>query len=254
MDGRLLVAILLLVIAGSTLAGTWGQQRRRLEGFDVDNVKSYVINMAKNKDRMVNFDASYKAAKFPHKYTRFEAVDGRNIDISPYVTPKVLSEIKTMDVTGVRLSDKHLTRGMIGCYLSHLEIYKDALMTGVDKAVIFEDDAELDPAMYGRLQAILNKSPGTPEYDIMLLGVICLDCDVPKAGFKRVNNFWGTHGYVITRTAMQAMLATLPIDQQIDWKMSDLIRQRKLSVYAVDPVIVEAGKFGTDVQMTVEEE
>ena len=50
---------------------------------------------------------------------------------------------------------------------------------------------------------------------------------------------------------MQQMLATLPIDQQIDWKMSELIKQRKLSVYAVDPVIVEAGKFGTDVQMTV---
>ena len=249
MDSRLL-AILLIVIVACAFAGTWWRLRHEAFRNDVP-VKTYVINMAKNADRMANFDASYKAAKIPFNYTRFEAVDGRNIDIAPYVAPHVLAEIHTMDATRVRPSDKHLTRGMIGCYLSHIEIYKDALKSGADKALIFEDDAELDPAMYSRLQAILNKAPGVPEHDIMLLGVICLDCGVPKAGFKRVKNFWGTHGYVITRKAMQQMLATLPIDQQIDWKMSELIKQRKLSVYAVDPVIVEAGKFGTDVQMTV---
>ena len=50
-------------------------------------------------------------------------MNGKEIDVKPYVTERVYNGILDIDKTGQRHYHSQITRGAIGCYLSHLDIY-----------------------------------------------------------------------------------------------------------------------------------
>jgi len=66
-------------------------------------------------------------------YNFIDAVDGKNLDKS-YIN-KYYSSHETKKLHG-----RELTRGEIGCSLSHLSLYKKMVTDGSDYAVILEDD------------------------------------------------------------------------------------------------------------------
>jgi GR25 family glycosyltransferase involved in LPS biosynthesis len=218
-------------------------------------VRAYVINLAKNKDRMDHFRKNYAETdlsdKFP--YQRFEAINGREIDVSKYVTPDAMQGIQYIENTGRRTSMNQLTKGMVGCYLSHLAVYRDALDNGADYALVFEDDALIAPDVYDAAISKLigaAKDPLVPKtWDIMLLGYICLDCHEINAAYNAVTDFYGLHGYLISRSGMEKLKGLLPINNQIDLEMSRLSQARKLNVYSLTTPKVTTGPFGTDLQM-----
>ena len=220
-------------------------------------ILSYVINLTKNTDRMDHFRKNYAstdlAAQFP--YQRFEAINGREIDVSKYVTPSVMQGIQFIESTGRRTSLNQLTKGMVGCYLSHLAVYRDALENGADYALIFEDDALIAPDVYGAAISKLvgaTKDPLVPkQWDIMLLGYICLDCHEINADYNIVADFYGLHGYLISRSGMEKLKGLLPINNQIDLEMSRLAQAGKLNIYSLTKHKVTTGPFGTDLQMFV---
>ena len=46
---------------------------------------------------------------------------------------------------GYRTAHYQLTRGSVGCYLSHLRLYQHVLRGGAQFALVFEDDAAIAP-------------------------------------------------------------------------------------------------------------
>jgi len=102
------------------------------------NFECFVINMAKNRDRMVNFDKpstpSYLAAR---PYIRTEAVNGGEMGdkMREYVTPKVWMGINYLNKMKVRMGDEQLTLGIIGCYLSCCLILSQIVYVGLPYAV-----------------------------------------------------------------------------------------------------------------------
>jgi glycosyl transferase family 25 len=223
------------------------------EGFTNDDFDVYIINMVSNKERLESFKHQYEKSDLAwKKYIIYPAIVGKDLDIVKYVTPGAYSQLIEADVTKKRKHHYDITRGAIGCYLSHLDIYKKIAASDKKYGLIFEDDVMIATDFYKRMLFGLNTVPG--DWDLYLLGLICLKCDV-KNDYINVNRFWGTHGYLVKKEAAAKLIANLDklISKQIDADISLLIKQDKIKVYSINPIIVaQHSSFISDIQIPVE--
>lgn len=97
-----------------------------------------------------------------------------------------------------------------GCFYSHMHCLQEIVKSGVKVGLIFEDDIVLSPhADVDKVQRLLNAS--SPDWDMLLLGYaskITPNYDCEEDSF-RVLNFWGMHGYAVTRQGAQKLIAAL---------------------------------------------
>jgi GR25 family glycosyltransferase involved in LPS biosynthesis len=222
--------------------------------FSADEFDSYLINLDKRKERLENFTTQWNTSDLGQKskFKRVQAVDGSTIELMGTVAPEIEDGINRIEKYGVRTSHPQMTRGMIGCYKSHYKVFQEIYTSGKPYGLVFEDDAEMDPQIYHKATQRLD-FPN--DWDVILLGhVRLMDYEKgPKPGLLRVRDFWGLHGYLISRRGVSKMLLykDMPINLQIDIFMSKLATDGKLDVYALDPPIVRQGNFGTDLQMRI---
>jgi len=274
-----IVVLALFIVALTTLS------RGGIEMFaaPVPDLDCYVINLPRNVDRLRNFKTYYGISDLSTTpLITFEAVDGKQIDVAKRVSHDVYIGILETDATGKRASDKQLTRGMIGCYLSHIGIYKKIIASGKPYAVVFEDDAIVPPNIYEaglkELFPITDVGKGATRekeremerkvetsrtlggrypsnWDIILLGYVCLDCDDTRDSYVVPQEFWCTHCYVITREGAEKMLRYadgIDISLQIDGIMSKLSREGKVNIYGRKPQLVRTDQaFYSDIQLQI---
>ena len=221
--------------------------------FSADEFDSYLINLDKRKERLENFKIQYETSDIGElkPFKRVAAVDGSAVELMGIVTPEVEEGIKYVEKTGLR-SSTQLSRGMIGCYKSHYKVWDEIYSSGKPYGLVFEDDAEMDQDLYKKTAHRLD----FPEHwDIILLGhVRLIDYEKgPRPGLLLVREFWGTHGYLISRRGVANMMLyrDMPITLQIDGFMSKLAQEGKLLIYALDPPLVHQGNFGTDIQAPI---
>lgn len=233
-----------------------GKKRRvRIsEHFNSDVFDVHLIHMAKNTDRLVNFNNYYYNSDMKFKkFEIFSAIVGKDIKLEDHVSSKGYQQIIMTEKTKKRVHHYDLTRGAVGCYLSHLSIYKKLIQSNYKYSIIFEDDVIMASDFYERLLYGLTVIPD--DWDILLLGVMCLKCDIEK-NYIKINRFWGTHGYVVKKEGAKKLVEYLdkPLSKQIDADMSLLIKRGLIKVYGINPIIVaQDTKFGSDIQETVEE-
>lgn len=199
---------------------------------------SYVINLTRNKDRLVDFQNSYNQSDLSNApLIRINAVDGKQIQYKDYVhdTPE-------MD----------LTPGMVGCYLSHIDAYTKIQNSGKAYGLVFEDDARMDPTIYKNTIAQLHETMPT-DWDIILLGYMVYDpvhrYEVHDSYLKMLK-FWGTHGYLINQNAVAKVLELMkpPFKNQIDHVMSEYSKDNTLKIYGVKSAVVRQFSSHSDVQ------
>lgn len=215
-----------------------------------ENMDVYLINMRKNKDRLEHFVKMYKKSDLKgRKFLRLEAVDGRNVDLEQLVTPKALNEILSSEKHGYRTKHYQLTRGAVGCYLSHISIYNLMQDSTSDIALIFEDDARFGPGILAQINAALAKVPF--DWDMFNLSCFCIKCDkYPE--YTDVQQFFWLHAYLIKKTAAKKILdhaIRTGIDKQIDSAIGDMIQMGSLKVYCARSSIVSQANFTTTIQM-----
>jgi glycosyl transferase family 25 len=95
----------------------------------------FVIQMEGSAQRQRNVEALRQA--LPFDVTIYPAIDGNRI------TPSALRRLigaGEIDVLSLRL---HM--GQLGCALSHIGVWRQLLGSGLDWAVVLEDDARLAP-------------------------------------------------------------------------------------------------------------
>lgn len=223
------------------------------EKFTNDDFDVYVINLISNTERLSSFKHQYDKSDMAWKnYIVYPAVVGKDLDIVKYVTPEAYTQLMETDMTNKRKHHYDITRGAVGCYLSHLDIYRKIASSDKKYGLIFEDDVMIASDFYKRMLFGLNTVPN--DWDMYLLGLICLKCDV-KSDYINVNRFWGTHGYLVKKEAAQKLIDNLDklISKQIDADISLLIKQNKIKVYAINPIIVaQQNAFLSDIQVPVE--
>jgi len=212
----------------------------------------YLINLDRRPDRLERFMNSFDNSDMKDmKVLRMNAVDGSEIDITRIpLSETAKGELKQIETTGFRTKHYQVTRGAIGCYLSHVKVWKDIVEKGHKNALIFEDDANIPDNLHEKMMKSMKGIPD--DWDVILFGFDCKDCKNMK-NYRKVDRFFLTHCYAISYSGIVKILKTnslFPITQQIDSYMSELSPEL-LNIYTVKNPII--GQYGsrTDIQMPI---
>ena len=198
---------------------------------------TYVINMRGATDRMRGMTDKVRGAGLD--FIRVEGVDGR-----------VAALTRTPDIH--QWCSLTCTPGVIGCALSHMDVWRRCRAEGHAAALVLEDDAVLVPGFAKKLERALARVP--KDYDVLLLGyddsahwrptmsVMPTGRTARRVSpdFAEPAAFYGTHAYVVSEKgarALRDMRATFQIDIQMSMTPS-------LRIYAATPKLATA-EIGT---------
>lgn len=245
----IIIVLLLIVFIYKNRTSFFTQTK---ELFTSNEIDIYLINMVKNKDRLDHFTKIYAESDLRNiPYTIFPAIVGKDLELEKYVTPKTYKQIRMSELLGRRNTHYELSIGAVGCYLSHLYIYKKIMDSDKQYGLIFEDDVSFESDFLSKLTYGLTMVPD--DWDLLMCGIFCLDCET-FPNYSKVRKFWGAHAYLIKKESARKLYNELNklISRQIDGDMEYLNKTNKIKIYAMNPVIAnQEGQFGTDIQLAV---
>jgi len=246
----LFLAILIICVINFSNRISHNKKIKALE----KRMKCFVINLEKNAERLNHFLNSYSKSDLSAiKLERFNAINGRKLDLKDYVTNKANDQIISAEKNGYRVRHYELTRGAVGCFLSHASIFKKLLSDDKHEFyMIFEDDAFVPPKVINRLEHLISHAP--QDWDILVFGVIREVLAEKGQLFDKVKAWWGLFGYVINKRGAEKFMnefKTNKIDKQIDSMMSMMIVENKLNVYSSKDHLISHNAEGTDIQLPV---
>jgi len=189
----------------------------------VDNV--YLINMDKDTDRLKI--VTKECDKVNIKFERFPGL--KVSDLSQNILDKYIPiEIQ-----------KYGTNGMIGCGLSHIFIWQDAIKKNYKNILVLEDDIYFTDDFNEYLDNVIEELP--KDYDILYLGYKDTICEAPI--YSNFNYIYKpefpllTHAMIISNKGLKKLLNLIrKIDHHIDWLIAYNIN--KLNIYASKKKIV----------------
>ena len=243
-DKKLLVYVLIALLLIIYLA---------IKSFLVENKKKiynsvFLINLKRRPDRLANFMKHFKQSDMRNQQIiRFDAIDGGNIDVGKCPLSELArAELQQLETTGFRTKHYQLTKGAIGCYLSHVKVWENILKNDIEIALIFEDDAQVPSDLDKRIHEEIVNIPD--DWDIILFGFICKKC-MKYYLYNEVERFMLTHCYLIRKSSIVKIMKTgtlFPITQQIDALMSEL--SSLINIYTVKEKLVPQFNSRTDIQ------
>jgi glycosyl transferase family 25 len=163
-----------------------------------ETIPTFIISLPKDKHRRDFLGGQLDKLHMP--FTILEAVNGKALsteELAACYDPK----------KAVRLFNRELSKGEIGCTLSHVSIYRKMAAEDMPHALVLEDDAnilEADlPATLSKLAALY---PADVPVAVMLIHVKRVDAntEVRLDDKHRVYDAYRgvhTHGYFITKAA-----------------------------------------------------
>jgi glycosyl transferase family 25 len=197
-----------------------------------------MINLDSATDRWTA--AQQQLTPFNINLIRYPATDTRTFD-------KVLNHMNQIDDVAManlailqrtkrRRLHRELSNGAVGCYLSHMGIYRNIVDSDVTTALIMEDDIDINATEVAKMAEVCDRLP--TGWDIILLG--CTNRDRPQHpvidGFQRVDWFWGLHCYLIHREAARRILThLLPIPE--------IVRQTRAPTQIQVPLLTNDPKY-----------
>jgi GR25 family glycosyltransferase involved in LPS biosynthesis len=189
----------------------------------VDNI--YLINMDKDKKRLEI--VTKECDNLNIKFERFPGVNVNNL------SKNILDKYIPKEI------QKYSPNGMIGCGLSHLFIWKDAINKNYKTIVVFEDDISFTDDFNEYFLNIIKEVP--EDYDILYLGYKDTICNPPKdCSYNYVYKPYfplHTHAMIISNKGLKKLVNIInKIDYHIDWLIAGNIG--KLNIYASKKKIV----------------
>lgn len=219
------------------------------------DIDVYIINLKRNPERLQNFQINYdKTDLHPVKFKVIEAIDGKNIDVRAVTTEKAFKELSDAERKGFRTKHYQITRGAVGCYLSHLNTYKEILNSDKEYGLIFEDDVKFNTNEV--LQELQNRVRTIKsDWDIMLLGCVCYICNSFK-DYYDAQKFILLHAYLIKKESAKKILDLLegnPIEKQIDSKFSDMAANGDIKIVCLKEqlAIQNNNDYKTTIQLPI---
>jgi glycosyl transferase family 25 len=188
--------------------------------------------------------------------TFIDAVYGK--DLTQDEINQCYSSQKTWEKLG-----REMSMGEIGCFLSHLKIYRKMVTEKIERALIMEDDIEIHPELGNICHEITQQSV---HWEIVLLGhhsrfsreqktptslwgksplssqfTLCRPCDLGQ----------GTYGYMINLFGAKRLLKLMDkIDKPIDhFTGSD----HYTNLYIVNPPIIGINQYLSDDHHSMED-
>jgi len=202
-------------------------------------MKIFVINLERRLDRWFNWQISAKHGKVEN-YERWNAVDGRTLVVN--------DEIKNL----FRNIDFKL--GVMGCALSHYEIWQHIIKNQLEEAIIFEDDAIFATPLE------IPKLP--PDWDLFYFGgalfegeikIYLLSGEVVSEGIIKPNlkkHWLRTFAYMISQKGAIKLVNRVKekgFYKAVDSFMIDAASE--MNIYSYNPLRVYATTEDTDIQL-----
>ncbi|MDC9727543.1 MAG: glycosyltransferase family 25 protein [Candidatus Thioglobus sp.] len=185
-------------------------------GIPLKTIPIFVVNLPQSIEKRKHIRALCDKYRLNPEF--IDAVDGRLL--SDEEVAKISPKEQTIKNIGRRL-----TKGEVGCALSHKLIYQKIVDNNIKAALILEDDAKFNQDFINFISAV--GANNFKDLDIILMGhnnqrrPICSWQDkikIKKYALKKpLEIIFGTHGYCITNKGAKKMLSnigqiTLPID------------------------------------------
>ncbi|KFV64072.1 putative inactive glycosyltransferase 25 family member 3, partial [Dryobates pubescens] len=220
----------------------------------------FLINLVRRPDRRQRMLASLLELEIAPQVV--DAVDGSTLNSS---------DIKVLGVDLLPgyydpFSGRTLTKGEVGCFLSHYNIWREIVSRGLERSVVFEDDVRFEAAFPARLQRLMEElEEAQQDWDLIYLGrkQVNAEDEAPVEGVQNLvvagYSYW-TLAYAISRRGAQKLLAAkplskmLPVDEFLpimydkhpneDYKRH--FTPRDLLVFSVHPLLVYPTHYAGD--------
>lgn len=239
MNTELLILILIILIILLCY-----NNKHQYENFKAYNKidKIYVINLKKNKDRYKKFMKNARKANV--KVDRFNAVYGKELSKDH---PDILKYFA---------KDHGLNPGQIGCALSHIKIWEDAIRHNYKNIIVFEDDAIIPEDFWEKFNNSYNELP--KNWDMLLLGGTRLGGSIYSKNLlkpsKKSGN-WGTSSLLINVNFLKKIIKDvklqLPID---DYFINNYYYNKNFNIFIVKKMISKIDfSFNSDIGVGVQE-
>lgn len=234
----------------------------------------FFLNLDRRSDRLAHLMKQIKRGKVAKclkpnvEVERISAIDGEKVDVEELGR---LGQISPLGMTRFRLPSNEklfgmdLTKGAIGCSLSHRLAWKQVVERGLRSALIFEDDVELSPRFFRELMI---RWPRVPEdWGIVYLGGLdLLASGKPLRPFVAEGVRLAYQGqreltaYVIHSTAAARCLElSASLTWQVDTHICSVLEEDPVAqdLYIADPksyvlqpsLAIQITSLGTDVQI-----
>uniref|UniRef100_A0A8C2ILD8 procollagen galactosyltransferase n=1 Tax=Cyprinus carpio TaxID=7962 RepID=A0A8C2ILD8_CYPCA len=224
---------------------------KRPDKMDFDEV--FMINLKRRADRRERMLRALREQEIDCKI--IAAVDGKAMNVS---------EIHAMGIHMLpSYSDPYhgrpLTRGELGCFLSHYNIWKEIVDRGLKTSLVLEDDLRFEIFFKRRLQNLMSEveSEGL-DWDLIYIGRKRMQVDRPEKAVPNIRNlveadysYW-TLGYMMSLQGAKKLLKAeplskmLPVDEFLPimfnkHPVSDYMDQfetRDLKAFSAEPLLV----------------
>ena len=221
-----------------------------------DECPKYVINLDRRRDRWASFQNSSGFENL-NNLRRWSGTDGKlvNLDtdnrISLFTRYNIIRE--------KRRSHMELnTKGGIGCYISHVEVWKDFLeKSNSEVGIIFEDDALVDISAIKRINDFIEKSDAIKDSELWDFCILAPHSGSKKHGSMypgdnvclRMMEFSGLTAYMITKKGIRKIMPHVyPIQGHVDWFMSICGQLQILDLVTPPNPLVRVRLSPTDIQ------
>ena len=166
----------------------------------------YVINLKRKPEKKVYMEQQLLKTNKP--YVFYEAIDGE-IDLEKY-NFSVLKEWRDP------YSSKAITKGEVGCGLSHYLIWKEIVDKGIEKTIILEDDIKIDDDFDNKLDKYMEQIEG--NYELLYLGRKAINEDKETLLSENIveakYSYWAC-GYIVTLDGAKKLIESNYIDNII---------------------------------------
>lgn len=226
----------------------------------------YVLTIAPAEKRRESFSKDMEGLDFQFFY----GVDRQLLDVENLISSGVYDEEKAR--TSQRYK-KSLTPSEIACAWGHRNIYEDMIRNGVEKAMIFEDDAFPVTDKMGLLPGMLaslpsgwdlfyldyNKNEKRVPFKRSLyhlqrsLGLLRMDHALISGLFpQKINRYWQkagfhdyTDAYAVTRKAAEQLIRLqTPFSMTADNLLANASARKQINAYIATPKLFSQKSVG----------
>ncbi|KAJ8357356.1 hypothetical protein SKAU_G00201500 [Synaphobranchus kaupii] len=218
-------------------------------GFD----QIFLINLKRRLDRRQRMLHSLEVLGIEATLT--EAVDGKALNTSQLLA----LGIEMLPGYQDPYSGRVLTRGEIGCFLSHHYIWTQVVERGLQRILVVEDDVRFEPRFKSRLMTIMeNVEQVELDWDLIYVGRKRLQVKNREQAVEGVSNlvvadysYW-TLGYVLSLQGARKLVGArpfgkmLPVDEFLPVMFNKHpkeeymahFEQRDLQAFSVEPLLL----------------
>ena len=145
----------------------------------------------------------------------------------PLGTSKI-NIVKAVNGKKTDLGEWQHSPGALGCRLSHLNIYKEALSKGYSRILVLEDDVVISKKTRPKLTKLIRYV--NDDWDMIYLGgTHCLKPAELSNGFLKLNNTLTTHAIAINCRSLEKMIHKIENDKRwVDSVIGDMHQEMKV--------------------------